>query len=151
MRRVLSGSRSARRGSALIEFVFVALTLFMVVFASIEFNRMMIVYTAVANSARAGVRYAITHGNDRTGSGTNGPSGPGSVTEVQNVVRAFAGASLLDTSQLTINVTYPDARNWPGDRVRVVVGYPYDPFAWAPIASMLSVMLSNESYGYITY
>ena len=67
---------SGRRGSAMIEFAIVAMVLMLMVFAGFEIDRMILVYTAVANSAKAGVRYAIVHGSDRSGgSGADGESG----------------------------------------------------------------------------
>ena len=64
---------------------------------------------------------------------------------MSTVVTTFASASLLDTSKLSITVTYPNynaitnpVANKPGDPVKVVVQYPYDPFVgW--FAPMLSV------------
>ena len=44
-------------GATIIEFAIVAFLLFLVIFASFEFDRMMLVYTTLANSARG--RYAM--------------------------------------------------------------------------------------------
>ena len=110
---------------------------------------MLIVYTAIANAASAGTRYAIVHGSSRSGSGVDGASGPGSYTQVQTVVRNYAAASPLDSTRLTINVTYPDSSNNPGNRVRVAVIYPYDPFTWTALP--LSVNLSSQSQGVIEF
>jgi Flp pilus assembly protein TadG len=142
--------RARQRGSSLLEFSVVSVLLFMVVFATLEFNRMVLVYTGVANAARAGARYAIVHGNSRSGSGTDGPSGPSAnPTEVLTIIRTYAGASPLNTGSLVINVTYPDSSNLPGKRIRVSVTYPYDPFAWASLP--LRVNLGSVSQGIIAY
>lgn len=141
--------RLRQRGTTMMEFCLVAVLLFTVVFAVIEFYRLLLVYTAVENAASAGTRYAIVHGSSRTGSGSDGPSGPGSYAQVQTVVRNYAGASPLSTGRLTINVTYPDSSNNPGSRVRVAVIYPYDPFTWTTLP--LSVNLSSQSQGIIEY
>jgi hypothetical protein len=113
-------------------------------------GRIVLVYTTVANAARVGARYAIVHGSYRTGSGATGPSGPGSTTQVETVVKNFASAGLLDTSRLTITVTYPDGTNGPGKAVKVAVTYPYDPFVRF-FNSSLSVTLGSTSRGIITF
>lgn len=121
---------SSERGSTIVEFSLCAFVLMMLTFATIEFGRMLLVYTTVANSARAGARYAIVHGGKRTGTGVNGPSGAGNTTQVVTVVKNFASAGLLSLNRLTVTVTYPDIypENDPGKRVNVKVVYPYDPF-----------------------
>lgn len=123
-------SLGSERGSGLVEFSLCAFVLMMLAFATIEFGRMVLVYTTVANSARAGARYAIVHGGKRTGTGVNGPSGTGNTTQVVTVVKNFASAGLLSSSRLTVTVTYPDIfpENDPGKRVNVTAIYAYDPF-----------------------
>jgi len=64
---MLLGQRlRSERGSTLVEFGQVAFLLITTMLAMVEFGRMLVVYTTVANSARAGARYAIVHGNART-------------------------------------------------------------------------------------
>ena len=120
---------AGRRGQTLVEFSVVAvLTVIMLLFV-VEIGRMLLVYTTVANAARAGVRYAIVHGSTRsTGSTLDNASGPGAnPTQVVTVVKNFASAGLLTTSLLVINVTYPGGSNAPGQYVTVSVVYPYNP------------------------
>ncbi len=132
----------------MVEFAAVAVMLCVVLLASFEFARMALVSTAVANSARAGVRYAITHGADRSGSGSTGPSGPSSdPAEVVTVVKNFASAGALDASRLSVSVTYPDGRNTARSRVNVTVVYPYNPLTALPVA----VRLGSTSEGVIAY
>jgi Flp pilus assembly protein TadG len=50
----------ARRGTAAVEFGLVAPLIFMVLFASIEFGRMLMVYHGLESAARAGCRVAIS-------------------------------------------------------------------------------------------
>ncbi|MFN7998307.1 MAG: TadE/TadG family type IV pilus assembly protein [Bryobacteraceae bacterium] len=127
----------AGRGSSLIEFAIIAVLLMLILFASIEFGRMLLVYTSVANSARVGCRYAITHGSDN----------PANIAAIQTVVKNFAASAPLNTANLTITVTYPDAATTPGSRVDVKVVYPYDPFTILP----LNVNLGSVSEGIITF
>ena len=118
-----------RGGQSIIEFCIVAfMTLIMLLFI-VEMGRALLVYATVANAARAGVRYAIVHGGSRAvGTATNDASGPASnPAQVVTVVKDFAGAGLLTTSRLVINVTYPGSSNAPGQLVNITVVYPYDP------------------------
>jgi Flp pilus assembly protein TadG len=112
-----------------VEFSVVAvLTVIMLLFV-VETGRMLLVYTTVANAARAGVRYAIVHGSTRlAGSTLDSASGPGNnPAQVVTVVKNFASGGLLTTSLLVVNVTYPGASNAPGQYVVVSVVYPYNP------------------------
>jgi Flp pilus assembly protein TadG len=138
------------RGSYMVEFAIVAFLFSIMLFGVVEMGRMILVYTTVANATRVGARYAIVHGGFRTGSGSTGPSGPGNTTQVETVVKNFASAGLLNTSRLTITVTYPDGNNAAGSAVNVVVTYPYDPFV-RYFNSPLSVTLGSTSRGVITF
>lgn len=139
-------------GSTMVEFALVAILLVVVLLSVVEMGRMILVYTTVADSARAGTRYAIVHGADRSsGTGADGMSGPTCpCSEVNTVVTNFASAGLLDTSQLTITVAYPDSSNAIGKRVDVTVAYPYDPMI-GYFSSALSRTLSSTSEGIIEY
>ena len=143
---------SAESGATIIEFALVTLILMIVIFASIEFDRMMLVYTTLANSARVGVRYAIVHGEDRTGTG-DPASGATDSSGVVTVVKNFASAGMLDTSALTVTVSYPastsstDPGNTRGSVVAVSVAYPYDPFVALP----LHVTLRSATQGIIVF
>ena len=122
--------------------------LLLVIFASFEFGRMILVYTTVASATRIGARYAIVHGNTSTASGVNGPSGPGAnPTNVVNVVKDYAKVGLLDSSKLTVTVSYPDTTNSPGSRVTIKTVYAYDPWVVLP----LKIPLGTTTQGVITF
>ena len=127
-----AGNRRARgqAGQALVEFALVAfLTIIMLLFV-VETARMVLIYTAVADSAREGVRYAIVHGSTRpTGTAQYDASGPGNTAQVLAVVNNFAGSAPLSLSLLAgnVTVTYPNSSNAPGQPVNVKVVYPYNP------------------------
>ncbi len=139
-------------GSALVEFSVSVFLLLLMMLGVVELQRMLFVYNTIADSARAGARYAIVHGLDASPA-----AGPTNTTPVSTVVTTFASASLLDTSKLSITVTYPNydavtnpVANKPGDPVKVVVQYPYDPFVgW--FTPILSVTLKTTSRGIICY
>jgi TadE-like protein len=141
--------RSRDRGQTLVEFSLVAFMCVILLLSIVELSRMALVYTTVANAARAGARYAIVHGGTRTGSGVDGPSGPaGNPPQVVTVVKNFASAGLLSTSNLIITIAYPGASNAPGQPVSVAVIYPYDPLTtYFP----LRVRLGSVSQGVIAF
>jgi hypothetical protein len=137
------------RGQALVEFSLVAFLSVILLLSIVEFCRMALVYTTIANAARAGCRYAIVHGASRTGTGVDGPSGPAqNPPEVVTVIKNFASAGLLNTGGLIITVDYPGASNAPGQPVSVAVIYPYD-----PLTSYFStgVRLGSVSRGVIAF
>jgi Flp pilus assembly protein TadG len=120
---------AGRAGQTIVEFAVVALLTAIILLFVVEIGRMLLVYTTVANAARAGVRYAVVHGSSRSaGTTVDSASGPGSnPAQVVTVVKNFASAGLLTTSLLVVTVTYPGASNAPGQYVTVSVVYPYDP------------------------
>ena len=138
--------KSKERGATLIEFALVAFLLMIVVFAGFEFNRMVLVYTTLANASRAGVRYAIVHGSDRTGTG-DPASGPGNTTDVVAKVKQFASMGTLNTDNLTVTVDYPAVNNKPGSLVKVSLSYPYNPFVVLP----LNVNITSATQGIIVF
>jgi TadE-like protein len=141
--------RSRARGQTLVEFSLVAFMCVILLLSIVELSRMALVYTTVANAARAGARYAIVHGGTRTGIGVDGPSGPaGNPPQVVTVVKNFASAGLLSTSNLIITIAYPGGSNAPGQPVSVAVVYPYDPLTtYFP----LQVRLGSMSQGVIAF
>jgi Flp pilus assembly protein TadG len=139
-----------RAGQTLVEFSLTAfMTVLMLLFV-VEMGRMILIYTAIANAAREGVRYAIVHGNSRaTGATQDNASGPSSnPAQVVTVVDNFAGIAPLTTSLLIVSVTYPGASNAPGQPVNVSVIYPYDPFVTFFPSTL---RLGSSSRGIIQY
>ena len=153
MRRKLILRLRREQGSSLVEFGLISVMFTIVLLGVVEMGRMVLVYTPVASAARMGARYAMVHGSDRSGTGTDGPSGPGSpctCTQIQTIVQNAASAGLVNTANLTITVNYPDTTNGPGSRVVVAVSYPYDsliPF----FTSLLGVTMGSSSEGVITF
>jgi TadE-like protein len=126
-----------------VEFALVSLMLMILILSMLELIGMMHTYNTVADAAKEGVRYAITHGT-----GNSIPSGPGNTSDIDGpaapfgstpgfgsgfgVVKTFAKYSMHDVSGLKVTVTYPDTANLPANqppnRVQVVVSYPFRPF-----------------------
>jgi Flp pilus assembly protein TadG len=146
---MIRSRQTATRGQTLVEFSLVAFLSVMLLLSIVEISRMALVYTTVANAARAGVRYSIVHGGTRTGTGVDGPSGPAqNPSQVLTVIKNFASAGLLTTASLIITVNYAGASNAPGQPVSVTVIYPYDPLtAYFP----LRVRLGSVSQGVIAF
>ena len=55
-------SKKSERGTALVEFAIGATVFFTVMFAVVEFGRMLYVHNALSDAARRGARYAVVHG-----------------------------------------------------------------------------------------
>jgi Flp pilus assembly protein TadG len=133
-------ARSARRGGTLVEFALVLVLLLGVTIAGLEFDRMLMVSTSLANAARVGVRYAIVHGGNRSVGG----SGATDKTRVIDAVTTFARIGFLKPDLLNVQVEYPAAvipgssGNSAGSTVIVTVTYPYDALTWLPISGSLS-------------
>lgn len=140
---------AGRGGQAMVEFSIIAFLLSVILLSVVEIGRMVLVYTTIANAARAGERYAVVHGSSRTGAGVDGPSGPGSnPAQVVTVVKNFASAGLLTGSLLVVTIAYSSGSNAPGQPVNVTVVYPYDPFTtWLPF----HVRIGSTTQGVIAF
>ena len=84
---------SAQRGSTMIEFLFIVITLLIVMFGGIEADRMMMVYTNLNDAAKAGARYAIVHGSTRT----SGSVSAGDYSAVTSLVKGYVMGSTSTT------------------------------------------------------
>ena len=133
------------RGQALVEFAMCAVLLLALIFAVIEFGRLMLCYTTIGNAARIGARYAIVHGSD------NPPT-----TSIETVVNGFLKAGTVNPSNATVTPSYPGKPDGtssgckdPGCRVVVTVSYPYDPLL--SYFRLGSINLTSSSQGVITW
>ncbi len=142
--------RRSSAGQSLIEFSLVCCMLCLIILGVLEVGRMVLVYTTVANAARAGARYATAHGSSRTvGAALTNASGPAAnPAQVLTVIKNFASAGPLRASRLIITVSYPGASNAPGQLVTISVIYPYDPLTtYLP----WTVRLGSTTQGVITF
>ena len=108
----------AEDGNSTVEFGLIAVMFIIVLLGVVDMGRMVLVYTTLAESARAGTRYAIVHGGDRSGAQGSGPNGQSGTTDnsyVQAVVKDFASGGLLNLNNLNTTVTYfPSSSNAVG-------------------------------------
>jgi Flp pilus assembly protein TadG len=141
---------AGERGQSLVEFGLVVLVLLMLLFGVVEVGRMVLVYTTVANAAKAGVRYAIVNGSD-----SSAPCASGSTTACVTAVKNYASAGGLNTANLLVSVNYPGTgcpstvTNAPGCWVRITANYPYDPFLG--YFNLPSINLGSGSEGAVTW
>jgi hypothetical protein len=149
----ITSNLSSRRGSSLVEFAVVSFVLLLTVFGVLEFCRMALVYADLANASRVAVRYAITHGVDRTGAcssgagcgSTDGTAASSDICGTSGVLISYA-IGPLDRSKLVC--TTSGLGGAVGTIVRINVSYAYDP--WFNIVPY-RVTLSSTSQGVITY
>lgn len=96
-----SASSLRRRGQTMLEFTFVGIPIMFLLISIFEISRGMWIYHTLAHSARAGVRYAIVHGQDCN---ENGNSCPATVAQVAQVIQN-AGVGLdLSTTLVTYSL-----------------------------------------------
>jgi Flp pilus assembly protein TadG len=135
-------------GQAQVEFALSIMVVLLVVFFSWELLMAMYTASVMADAAKEGVRYAIVHGsNSSLCSGPN-PSNPcasdPAATEVVNTVKAYAKASLHDTSAISVTVSYPDGNNDPPSRVAVTVTYSYVPYINLPFTPTMTTKAAGR-------
>lgn len=146
------GYFGSERGSSLVEAALVLPLLLTVMFGIAESGRVMLSYSALADAARAGTRYAIVHGTNRTGSGVDGPSGPGNTSNVDSAAKTITRAAALPDANVTVTVAYPSG-NSIGAPVTVTVSYPFNfvlPVA-VPFHLLPTITLGSTSQGMICF
>jgi Flp pilus assembly protein TadG len=122
----------------MIEFMLSVTFLTVLVLSIFELFGLLYTYNVIADAAKEGVRYAIVHGVSNSS-----PSGPATqqtastppcttsspnVSNVQTQVQNFAGLSLHDTSNMTVNVCYLNGNNKLNSQVQVTIIYPFRAF-----------------------
>src|SRR5712691_796245 len=94
-------SKSRRRGQAMLEFTFVGIPIMFVLISIFEISRGMWVYHTLANSVKAGVRYAVVHGQN---CGQNGNTCQVHISDIAQKIRD-AGVG-LDTGDGKTKLTF---------------------------------------------
>lgn len=151
----MKAKNNSERGAELIEFAVVSFMLFFVFFAVVEFGRMALVYTGLADASRIAVRYAITHGVDRgltcsSGGGCGTTDGSATAAQICGAAGVVSNyAMLTNSATLAANCTVTNPGGTVGSTVQVKVTYPYDP--WFGLLPLGKVPLASTSAGVITY
>jgi Flp pilus assembly protein TadG len=110
-------SKRRQRGAAALEFGLAFLIVFTVVYAIMEFGRIVASYNILSGAVREGTRYAVVHGSASGAAATS--------TDIQNIVRRWAIG--LDTRSVAVNTTWTPG-NGPGSDVQVTARYVVTPF-----------------------
>jgi len=129
-------------GQAAIEFTLMILFFMIFMISILELIGLIHTYNVLADSAKAGVRFAIVHGTGR-GTGCSGPGGGGvtctdnNADNVKDAALNYARLSFHAVTRSNITVDYnPGGANGasacgtsnPSCLVRVTVAYAYQPF-----------------------
>jgi len=116
--------KQTERGAAMVEFALSFLLFFMVVYAIMEFGRVVACYNILAGATREGARYATVHGS--------ASGAVASASDIQNVVRRWSIG--LDPNSVMVTTTWAPGNN-PGKQVKVQAQYTVSPFTGLILAS----------------
>lgn len=114
--------RRERQGTAAVEFAIVAPVFLLLVFAIVEYGRMVMVEQTLTNAAREGARLGIIDGS--------------STANVEARVANYLQAAKL-TGHTTTVATLPPEGSDTGDRISVTVSIPYSQVSWLPVPMYL--------------
>lgn len=109
----------SRTGQAMVEFALTGTLFFTMLLFVIDGGRMLWTYVAVAEAARVGARYAITHGS-LSSTPIDASNQSLLVTQIENTVTG------LEPNRLTVAATWLPS-NVPGSKVSVQVSYAAQP------------------------
>lgn len=134
MKTPVNPTRRSERGASQVEFLFSVFALMILIFWTFEISMMIYTYVVIGAAAKAGVRYAIVHGN--LSSNCEGPGPPNTCDSTKaniiSVINNYAALSLHDVTALTPTVTYVDGTSAPPGRVLVQIQYTYIPYVKFP-------------------
>jgi len=125
---------SEARGQTMVEFAMVASVFLLLLFGIMQMALMVYNYNTVCSAAREAVRYAIVRS----------PTSPNPATTAQIQQIAINTAVGLNTSQLTVAVSWPADASLPAQSdARVQVSYQYQ--LQIPFFSPLTMTLASTS------
>ncbi|HEY1850308.1 MAG TPA: TadE/TadG family type IV pilus assembly protein [Candidatus Binataceae bacterium] len=128
------GGSSEARGQTMVEFAMVASVFLLLLFGIMQMALTVYNYNTVCSAAREAVRYAIVRS----------PTSPNPATTAQIQQVAINTAVGLNTSQLTIAVSWPADANLPTQSdARVKVSYQYQ--LKIPFFSPVTMTLASTS------
>jgi Flp pilus assembly protein TadG len=117
----------------MLEFGLAFLVFFSVVYAIMEFGRVVACYNIISGAAREGVRYATVHGSSSGSVAT--------ASDIQDVVRRWAIG--MDTSSVVVTTTWTPG-NAPGSQVKVKASYTVTPFTGLILKNGITVQSSSQ-------
>ncbi len=140
----LRTDKRAARGAVQIEFALTIIIIIFVMFWIWELIMVTYVMNVISDAAKEGVRTGIVAGQTTCGGAPSATQDQTAVSaKVTSCVQWFASNfALHNVSGMTVAVTFPDSpATGPikdGDRIRVVVQYPFVPFIRLPLAPTLN-------------
>jgi hypothetical protein len=116
-RRSRRSPRRRRRGATLVEFALVVPVLFLLIFGTFEFGRLMMVQQIMTNAAREGARRGILEQS--------------TAPEVETIVADYLTESTVAPATVSVS---PDNLSGVGfgEPVTVTVSVPFDEVSWLP-------------------
>jgi Flp pilus assembly protein TadG len=124
--------KKRQRGAAALEFGLSFILFISVVYAIMEFGRVVASYDILAGATREGSRYATVHGSSS--------ATPASSSDIQDLVRRWAIG--LDSSSLTVSTTWTPTKG-PGSQVKVQASYAMSPFTGWIFANDITLKSSS--------
>ncbi len=120
------------RGSAAVEFAVISPVLFLFLFGTIEFGRLLMVEQCLTNAAREGARLAVLQG------ATSG--------QVISRINAYLDSCGIDGESITITPANPSGVD-VDQPITITVSVPYASIAWIPgsFAGLDSTVLQTSS------
>ena len=112
--------RRQRRGTAVVEFAIVLPIFFLMVFAMIEFGRMVMVRQVLTNASREGARIGVL----------DGATTAEVETQVENYLTS-AAIPFTPGNVVTVSPSPPSSAGY-GESVTITVTVPFDDVSWLP-------------------
>ena len=125
--------KHTQRGAAVLEFALAFLLFFTIVYAIMEFGRVVACYNILAGATREGARYAMVHGS--------ASGAAASASDIQDVVRQWSIG--LDRNSVLVTTTWTPG-NAPGNRVKVQAQYTVLPFTGMILQSGIAMRSNSE-------
>lgn len=126
--------RLRERGHAILETALVFVPFLTLVGGIMEFSRLTLIRNSITYAATQGARYAIVRGYNA--------ASPATTTSVATYVRTQS-LGVSNPSAITVTTTWPDGDNKPGHRVRVQVGYNFQPVAALALKTAIPVSATS--------
>jgi Flp pilus assembly protein TadG len=108
----MSNHRRNQKGAVIVEHALIFLLFFVVLYAIMEFGRIVYLYNSLAGATREAARYAIVNGSRSASPATN--------ADIR--ARLLRWGVGFDPTSLTVNTTWTP-NNAPGSKVRIESSY----------------------------